>query len=175
MKRFLVKAIAVTVGILAAEAGFYFTQSMAANSAAVNKEGKQIITRMGTQPSRKGPSEYFTGNVTVRPLFGAKHPDAPFGAVSVTFEPGARSFWHTHPTGQHLIVTDGVGRTGTVDGIVEEIRAGDALWCPPEVKHWHGASPTTPMTHIALTGSLPDGKNVTWMEKVTDAQYNGDK
>lgn len=136
---------------------------------------KQAITRAGTQASMKGPAEFFTGEVTIQPLFGAKQPDAPFGAAYVTFEPGARSHWHTHPIGQHLIVTDGVGRTGTVDGKVAEFKAGDVLWCPKGVKHWHGASPTTPMTHIALTGTLPDGKNVDWMEPVTDEQYNGGK
>lgn len=140
---------------------------------AENEKQTQIITRAGTQSPIKGSAEYFTGNVTVRPLFGAKHPDAPFGAAYVTFAPGARSFWHTHPTGQHLIVTEGIGRTGTVDGKIESFGAGDVLWCPAGVKHWHGASPETSMTHIALTGTLPDGKNVEWMEEVTDAQYNG--
>src|SRR5438445_3645579 len=90
----------------------------------------------------------------------------------VTFEPGARSAWHTHPTGQHLIVTAGVGRTQESGCPIEEIKAGDVIWCSPTIKHWHGASPTTAMTHIAITGTV-NGKNVEWMEKVTDEQYDG--
>lgn len=142
-------------------------QALAADEA----KKSQTITRAGTQPSAKGSPEYFTGNVRVDPLFPAKDA-APFSGAYVTFEPGARSAWHTHPTGQHLIVTAGVGRTGEWGGRVEEIKTGDVIWCSPTVKHWHGASPTTAMTHIAITGTL-DGKNVVWMEKVTDAQYNG--
>jgi quercetin dioxygenase-like cupin family protein len=115
------------------------------------------------------PAEYFTGNVRVDPLFGANE-SAPYSGGYVTFEPGARSNWHTHPTGQRLIVTHGVGRTQEWGGPIVEVRAGDHIWCPPGVKHWHGASPTTAMTHIALTGTR-DGKSVEWMEKVTDEQY----
>ena len=88
----------------------------------------------------------------------------------MTFEPGARSHWHTHPAGQHLVVISGAGLTGTADGHVEEIKAGDVVWCPPQIKHWHGAAPKTAMTHMALTGAL-DGRNVEWMEPVTDEQY----
>ena len=159
-----------TTLFLVAGVGIYGGQVMAENA-----KQKQTISRAGTQAPLKGSDQYFTGDVTVTPLFSAKHPDAPFSGAYVTFEPGARSHWHTHPTGQHLIVTDGVGRTGTVDGKVEEFKAGDALWCPAGIKHWHGASPTTSMTHIALTGALPDGRNVEWMEAVTDAQYSGGK
>lgn len=147
--------------------GFFAQQAAAAE--ADNKT--QMISRAGSQPSIKGSSEYFTGSVRVDPLFPAKDA-APFSGAYVTFEPGARSAWHIHPTGQHLLVTSGVGRTGEWGGRVEEIKAGDVIWCPPKVKHWHGASPTTAMTHIAITGTL-DGKNVVWMEKVTDEQYNG--
>jgi quercetin dioxygenase-like cupin family protein len=129
----------------------------------------QTVSRAGSQPSAKGPAEYFTGNVRVDPLFPANDSTRVSGG-SVTFEPGARSNWHTHPAGQHLIVTAGVGLTQEWDGPATEIRAGDVVWCPPGVKHWHGASPTTPMTHIALTGTV-NGKNVEWMEKVTDEQY----
>lgn len=155
---------------------FVFTSGTGLNGGmAMAEDAKQTITRQGSQAAIKGSSEFFTGNVTIRPLFGAKHPEAPFGAAYVTFEPGARSHWHTHPAGQHLIVTDGVGRTGTEDGTVEEFGAGDVLWCPKDVKHWHGASPTMSMTHIALTGTLADGKNVEWMEPVTDEQYKGGK
>ena len=142
-------------------------QALAAEAA--NKS--QTISRAGSQPSVKGPAEYFTGNVRVDPLFPAND-SAPFSGAYVTFEPGARSAWHIHPTGQHLLVTAGVGRTGEWEGRVDEIKAGDVIWCPPGIKHWHGASPTTAMTHIAITGRL-DGKNVEWMEKVTDEQYNG--
>ncbi|MFC7516044.1 cupin domain-containing protein [Herbaspirillum sp. GCM10030257] len=129
----------------------------------------QTITRAGSQPSAKGPAEYFTGNVRVDPLFPAKD-SAPVSGGRVTFEPGARSAWHTHPAGQHLIVTEGVGWTQEWGGPVAEIRAGDVVWCPPGVKHWHGASPSTSMTHVAITGTV-NGKNVEWLEKVTDTQY----
>ena len=119
----------------------------------------------------QGPAEFFTGHVRIDPLFPAND-SAHFSGAYVTFEPGARSAWHMHPTGQHLIVTAGVGRTQAWGGPIEEIKAGDVIWCPPQVKHWHGASPTTAMTHIAITGTL-NGKNVEWMEKVTDEQYHG--
>ncbi len=127
------------------------------------------ITRSGTQASQKGPAEYFTGTVRIDPLFQATDPSRTSGAYG-TFEPCARSAWHTHPLGQVLIVTSGVGRMQRWGGPVEEIRAGDAVWTPPGVKHWHGASPTTAMTHLAIQEQL-DGKAVEWMEKVTDEQY----
>jgi quercetin dioxygenase-like cupin family protein len=130
----------------------------------------QNIFRAGSQPSSKGPAENFTGNVTVTPLFPADA-SAPYSGAYVTFEAGARSAWHTHPAGQRLVVTAGVGRTAEWGGRVQEIKAGDTVWCPPGVKHWHGASPNTAMTHIALTGTI-NNKAVEWMEKVTDAQYN---
>jgi quercetin dioxygenase-like cupin family protein len=130
----------------------------------------QNITKAGSQASIKGPSEYFTGNVRIDPLFPAND-SAQFSGGSVTFEPGARSAWHIHPAGQRLIVTAGVGWTQEWGGPVTEVRAGDVIWCPPGVKHWHGATPTTAMTHIALTGVL-NGKNVEWLEKVSDRQYN---
>jgi quercetin dioxygenase-like cupin family protein len=126
----------------------------------------QTVSPAGAQPAVKGPAEYFTGNVRVDPLFVAKD-TAPFSGAYVTFDPGARSNWHTHPAGQHLIVTSGVGRTQEWGRPIVEIRAGDVVWCPPGVKHWHGATPTTAMTHIALTGTV-GGKNVDWLEKVTD-------
>ncbi|MDR1849409.1 MAG: cupin domain-containing protein [Zoogloeaceae bacterium] len=167
MKRFLLTLVTLA---LIAGASIYGGQTMAEGT-----KQTQTIIRAGEQPFIKGLGEFFTGNVTLQRLFDPKHPDAPFGAARVTFEPGARTFWHVHPAGQHLIVTDGVGRTGTAGGKVEEFRAGDVLWCPAGIKHWHGASPGMPMTHIALTGTLPDGKNVEWMEEVTDQQYNGGK
>jgi 4-carboxymuconolactone decarboxylase len=128
-----------------------------------------MITRSGSQASSKGPAEYFTGEVRVQLLFAAEETAAYSGAF-VAFAPGARSAWHTHPAGQRLIVTDGAGLTQTWGGPIEEIRAGDVVWCPPGVKHWHGAGPTSAMTHIALTG-VRDGQNVEWLEKVPDEQY----
>jgi quercetin dioxygenase-like cupin family protein len=131
----------------------------------------QTISRAGSQASSTGPAAFFTGHVRIDPLFPATDA-APFSGASVTFEPGARSAWHMHPTGQHLIVTAGVGRTQAWGGPLEEVKAGDVIWCPPQVKHWHGASSTTAMTHIAITGTI-NGKNVEWMEQVTDEQYHG--
>ncbi|MFC5357983.1 cupin domain-containing protein [Azospirillum himalayense] len=129
------------------------------------------ITKAGSQPSGKGPEEYFTGTVRIDPLFQADEPARAAGAL-VTFEPGARTAWHTHPLGQTLIVVTGVGRVQREGGAVEEIRPGDIVWFPPGEKHWHGASPTTAMAHIAIQERL-DGKAVDWMEPVTDAQYGG--
>jgi quercetin dioxygenase-like cupin family protein len=127
------------------------------------------IKRNGSRPSGRGPTEHFTGTVRIDPLFEAPEPARVRGA-SVTFEPGARSAWHTHPLGQNLLVTAGLGWTQCWGGPVEEIRPGDVIWCPPRVKHWHGATPTTAMTHIAIQEAL-DGKVVDWMEKVSDEQY----
>lgn len=129
----------------------------------------QVIVRAGSLPSTPGPEQFFTGKVRVDPVFEPNE-HAPYGLAFVTFEPGARSAWHEHPAGQRLVVTAGVGRTGTWGGPVVEIRAGDAVWCPPGVKHWHGAAPGSSMTHLALSG-VKDGKNVVWMEKVSDEQY----
>ena len=143
------------------------------DEAAAQAQKSQTVTSAGSQPSAKGPAEYFTGNVRVDPLFPANE-SAPYSGAYVTFEPGARSNWHTHPTGQHLIVTHGVGRTQEWSGPIVEVRAGDHVWCPPGVKHWHGASPTAAMTHIALSGTR-DGKNVEWMERVSDDQYKGQR
>ncbi len=139
---------------------------------APGKQSSQILFRRGSQPPTKGSAENFAGNVTVAPLFPAND-FAPYVGAYVTFEAGARSAWHTHPTGQHLIVTAGVGRTAQWGGQVQEIKTGDEIWCPPGVKHWHGASPTTAMTHLAITGTV-NNKNVNWMEKVTDAQYSAE-
>jgi quercetin dioxygenase-like cupin family protein len=127
------------------------------------------ISRSGTQPSQKGPTEHFTGSVRIDPLFSPNDPSRTSGAY-VTFEPCARSDWHTHVLGQVLIVTSGVGRIQQWGGPVQEIRAGDVVWTPPGVKHWHGASPTTAMTHLAIQ-ELLDGKMGEWMEKVSDEQY----
>jgi quercetin dioxygenase-like cupin family protein len=127
------------------------------------------ITRSGSQPSRKGPADYFTGAVRIDPLFEAADPARAAGA-SVTFEPGARTAWHTHPLGQTLIVTSGAGLAQRWGGPVEEIRPGDVIWFPPGEKHWHGATPTTAMTHVAVQERL-DGKTVEWLEQVSDEQY----
>jgi len=129
------------------------------------------IKRNGTRPSAKGPADWFAGTVRIDPLFEAPDPARGRGA-SVTFEPGARTAWHTHPLGQTLIVTTGVGRVQRWDGPIEEIRPGDVVWFPPGEKHWHGASPTTAMTHFAIQEAL-NGKQVDWMEKVSDEQYRG--
>jgi len=127
------------------------------------------IKQSGSQPSTKGSAEYFTGTVRIDPLFQANNPSRAVGA-SVTFEPGSRTAWHTHPLGQILIVTAGCGLVQRWDGPVEEIRLGDVVWIPPVEKHWHGATATTAMTHIAIQEQLDD-KTADWMEKVSDKQY----
>src|ERR1044071_8963541 len=127
------------------------------------------IKRNGLQPSSKGPAEYFTGTVRIDSLFEAPDPARARGAI-VTFEPGARSAWHTHPLGQTLIVTDGLGWVQSAGGPKAEIRPGDVVWCSPKEKHWHGATTSTAMTHIAIQEAL-DGKVVEWLEKVSDEQY----
>ena len=127
------------------------------------------IKRAGTQPSNRGPAEWFTGTVRFGPLFTAPAPARVAGS-SVTFEPGARTHRHTHPLGQTLIVTSGLGWVQRAGGPVEEIRPGDVVWFPPGEKHWHGATPTTAMSHIAVQEKL-DGSPVTWMEQVTDGEY----
>jgi quercetin dioxygenase-like cupin family protein len=127
------------------------------------------LMRAGSQPSQKGPKAYFTGRVRIDPLNAPPEP-ACVSCAAVTFEPGARSAWHTHPLGQTLLVTAGCGWTQCAGEPIVEIRAGDVIWCPPGHKHWHGASPTTAMTHIAIQEAL-DGKNVIWLEKVTDDEY----
>ncbi|MFO0953722.1 MAG: cupin domain-containing protein [Isosphaeraceae bacterium] len=127
------------------------------------------IKRSGSQPSGKGPAEWFTGAVRIDPLFQANAPARAAGA-NVTFEPGARTAWHTHPLGQTIVVTSGCGWAQEEGGPVEEIRPGDVVWFPPGVRHWHGATPTTAMTHIAIQEAL-DGKVVDWLEPVSDAQY----
>ena len=129
------------------------------------------ITRSGSKTPGKGPAEYFTGTVRFAPLFEAPDPARVRGA-SVTFEAGARTAWHTHPLGQNLIVTDGYGRVQRWGGPIEEIRPGDVVSILPGEKHWHGAAPTTAMTHIAIQEQL-DGKIAEWMEKVSDEQYQG--
>ena len=127
------------------------------------------IKRIGSQPSTKGSTDYFTGSVRIDPLFQANDPARAVGA-NVTFEPASRTAWHTHPLGQTLIVTTGCGLVQRWDGPIEEIRPGDVVWIAPGEKHWHGATATTALTHIAIQEQL-DGKTVDWMEKVSDEQY----
>jgi quercetin dioxygenase-like cupin family protein len=127
------------------------------------------IKRSGTRPAGAGRADWFTGAVRIDPLFQPED-GAPASGTSVSFEPGARTAWHTHPLGQVLIVTAGLGRAQRWGGPVEEIRPGDVVWFEPGEKHWHGAAPTTPMTHIAIQAAR-DGRAVDWLEHVSDAQY----
>jgi quercetin dioxygenase-like cupin family protein len=127
------------------------------------------IKRNGSQPSGKGPADWFTGNVRIDPMHQADAP-ARVSIASVTFEPGARSAWHSHPLGQTLVITAGRGRVQNWGDQIEEIHPGDVVWTPPGEKHWHGAAPTTAMTHISIVEQL-DGKGVDWMEHVSDEQY----
>jgi quercetin dioxygenase-like cupin family protein len=134
-------------------------------------EVEMDIIRAGSKPSGKGPADWFTGRVRIDPLFNPFAPDRVQGA-SVTFEPGARTAWHTHPLGQTLAVTSGVGRVPRWGSPIEEIRPGDVVWFEPGEKHWHGAAPKTAISHLALQ-EVRDGKVVDWMEKVSDEQYGG--
>ena len=156
-----------TVGTLLA---FLMTRlASAEDRPTTTNEDSMEITRLGSQPSAKGPTDWFTGSVRIDPLFQPKEP-ARTAAANVTFEPGARTAWHTHPLGQTLIITAGIGWVQRKGGPVEEVRPGDVVWFPPGERHWHGASPTIAMTHIAIQESL-DGKVVEWMEHVSDDQY----
>jgi quercetin dioxygenase-like cupin family protein len=146
-----------------------FAQAPAEKDSTTGRNGTMDIKRNGSRPSGKGPEACFTGTVRVDPLFQVGDPTRLSGG-QVTFEPGARTMWHTHPLGQTLIVTSGLGQVQCEGGPIEEIRPGDVVWFPPGEKHWHGAAATTAMTHIAITESL-NGKNVEWMEKVSDEQY----
>jgi quercetin dioxygenase-like cupin family protein len=139
------------------------------NGTPQHRKGNMQITRSGSQPSQKGPDEYFTGSVRVDSRFQGSAP-ARVGGGTVTFEPGARTAWHTHPLGQTLIVTSGRGWVQVEGGPREEVLPGDIVWFPPGEKHWHGATDTTAMSHIAIAESL-DGKTVNWLEKVSDQQY----
>jgi quercetin dioxygenase-like cupin family protein len=127
------------------------------------------IRRIDSQPTRKGPAKWFTGSVRIQPMFDSPEPARARGA-SVTFEPGARTAWHTHPLGQTLIVTSGLGWAQREDGPIEEIRPGDVVWFAPNEKHWHGATPTNAMTHIAIQEAF-NGRVVDWMEQVADKEY----
>jgi quercetin dioxygenase-like cupin family protein len=138
-------------------------------SASHRKEKVMDIKRSGSRPSGKGPAEWFTGTVRIDPLFSPPEPARAAGNL-VTFEPGARTAWHTHPLGQTLIVSSGLGWVQREGGPVEEIRPGDVVWFEPAEKHWHGAAPSTAMSHIAIQEAL-NGTPVTWLEKVSDEQY----
>ena len=144
-----------------------------ARSEKAPEQGKdlQIIYRFESQKSFKGPEDWFTGDVQVDLLFPSNE-TAHYSGAYVTFQPGARTAWHLHPAGQHMIVTSGVALTGTRDGKIVKFKAGDTVWCPPDIVHWHGATPDAPMTHLVITGTV-DGKNVIWKEKVSDEQYLG--
>ncbi len=149
--------------------GIALSFALLAPSFADTQTPKMEITRAGSQPSKKGAAENFTGSAIITPLFQA-HDHLRASAGSVTFEPGARSRWHTHPAGQLLIVTSGIGWTQEWGGQKQEIRPGDVVWTPPGVKHWHGAAAASPMTHTAIQEAV-DGKVVEWLEPVTDEQY----
>jgi 4-carboxymuconolactone decarboxylase len=155
--------------ILAAIAISFCMLASGAHSQTSKDQGAIRIMRSGSQPSRQGPTENFTGSVRVDPLFQANAPARTSGSL-VTFDAGARTAWHTHPLGQILIVTAGTGRVQRWGDPVEDIRRGDVVWIPPGQKHWHGAAPNSSMAHIAIVEQL-DGKSVEWMEKVSDAQY----
>jgi quercetin dioxygenase-like cupin family protein len=146
-------------------------QQLQEGEKSMEKNTSVEVISVGSQRSAVGPADWFSGTVRIDPLFAAVPPGRAAGAA-VTFEPGARTVWHTHPLGQTLIVTSGVGRVQSWGGPVEEIRPGDVVQIPADVKHWHGAAPTTAMSHIAVQEEL-DGSAVAWLERVTDAQYEG--
>ena len=163
MKKFI---LILTLSML-----FAYVVYAGSEKAAEQGKNSQTVYRAGSQKSFKGPEDLFTGDVQVDLLFPS-NATAHYSGAYVTFQPGARTAWHLHPAGQHMIVTSGVGLTGTRDGKIVTFEAGDTVWCPPDIDHWHGATPDSPMTHLVITGVL-DGKNVIWKEKVTDAQYLG--
>src|SRR5437763_11668426 len=169
--RILRRRFLTTMGAVAATAFTFpaILRGQTTTTAIQPKELDMEIKRVGMQASTKGPADWFTGTVRIDPLFQANAP-ARAGGASVTFEPGARTAWHTHPLGQTLVVTAGVGWVQREGGSVEEIRPGDVVWFPAGLKHWHGATPTTAMTHIAIQEQL-NGKAVEWMEKVADEHY----
>jgi quercetin dioxygenase-like cupin family protein len=171
MKLKLITAIVLSLYMLAAidAVGQTGSASGASQAAPVQDSLTIKIARSESLQSNKGSAQFFTGSVQVQQLFPGHDPSRTSGG-KVTFEPGARSAWHTHPLGQILIVTEGTGWIQQWGGPIEEIRKGDVIWIPPAVKHWHGATPTTTMTHIAIQEQL-NGKAVEWMEKVTDEQY----
>jgi quercetin dioxygenase-like cupin family protein len=163
------RMLAASGGLAAVTAGPAAAQVLATTAATTGRSQIMEIKRSGSQPSGKGPADYFTGTVRIDAPFQGSAPARVSGAT-VTFEPGARTAWHTHPLGQTLIVTSGCGWVQREGGPVEEIRSGDVVWFPPGEKHWHGTTPTTAMTHIAIVEQL-DGKTADWMEHVGAEQY----
>ncbi|EZP53767.1 (R)-mandelonitrile lyase [Delftia sp. RIT313] len=161
------KVFLTAVALQAATAAVAAPQAESASSAPAQQES----VLAGSQASISGPAETFTGRARIDPLWPANKNINASGAM-VTFEPGARSAWHTHPYGQRLVVSSGVGLVQEWGKPLQMVRPGDAIWCPPGVKHWHGAAPKTAVTYLTVTGTV-DGKNVDWMEKVTDDQYEG--
>jgi len=158
--------------LIASSAAAAFGPSGALQAKTTNKQNKTMkITRIGSQASVPGPSDWFTGTVRLDPLFQPEG-DSRVSAANVTFEPGARTAWHTHPVGQYLLVTSGCGRVQCEGGPIEEIRPGDVVWFPAGEKHWHGAGPSTAMTHTAIQEAV-NGSPVEWLEKVSEAQYLG--
>lgn len=159
-------AILSTLGLLFSMTGF-------SSQALASEQDKpvQVTYPTSSQKSFKGPEKLFSGDVQVKLLFPSND-FARYSGAYVTFQPGARTAWHYHPAGQHMIVTSGVALTGTRDGKIIRINTGETVWCPPNIDHWHGATPDAPMTHLVITGDL-NGKNVIWKEKVTDKQYLG--
>lgn len=155
--------------ILAAVLALVF--SMGTLSGAEETTTSQAVYPAGSQKSFAGPEDLFTGDVQVDILFPSND-TVQYSGAYVTFQPGARTAWHLHPAGQHMVVTSGTGLTGTRDGRIVTIKTGDAVWCPPDIDHWHGATPDSPMTHLVVTNSL-NGENVVWKEHVTDEQYLG--
>ena len=169
MKHLLTSALALMlIEPSVADAGDS-TRSPDAQPPTAGNASELILQRVGTQASMKGPDDWFTGRVRIDPLF-SEQGDGRASGAAVTFEPGARTVWHEHPIGQTFIVTRGVGRVQREGGPVEEIRPGDVVWIPADVKHWHGAAPDVAMTHIAVQESR-DGSPVTWLEPVSDAEY----
>jgi quercetin dioxygenase-like cupin family protein len=164
-RRSVLSGAAVLLASLRSE----FARAAEENDLKIGRNRTMDIKRNGSRPSGKGPEAWFSGTVRVDPLFQAGDPPRVSGG-QVTFEPGARTMWHTHPLGQTIIITSGLGWAQCEGGPVEEIRPGDVVWFPPHEKHWHGATASTAMTHIAVTEFL-NGKNVDWMEKVSDEQY----
>jgi quercetin dioxygenase-like cupin family protein len=162
-RRKFLKVVGVTAAFPA------ILRAQATTSLTQKKEFHMEIKRNGSQPSAKGPADWFTGTVRIDTPFKGTDPSHVSGAI-VTFEPGARTAWHTHPLGQTLIVTSGLGWVQSQSGAIEEIRPGDVVWFPPGEKHWHGAAPTTAMTHVAIQEQL-DGKVGDWLEKVSEEQY----
>jgi 4-carboxymuconolactone decarboxylase len=166
----LASSVAAIVSTAAQEQRIASANILDAQAANV-RNGTMEIVRSGSQPSQSGAPEYFTGSVRVDSRFQRPSP-ARVGGGIVTFEPGARTAWHTHPLGQTLIVVSGLGWVQVEGGPKEEIRAGDIVWFAPSEKHWHGATATTAMSHVAIAEAL-DGRSVDWLEKVSDAQYRG--